>query len=413
MRRVVVTGVGVVSPVGIGPREFWKSLCEGISGVGVINRFDASSYPVRIAAEVKGFDPLQYMEKKDLKKMDLFIQYGLAAGLMSAEDARLQVTPENSHRIGVLVGAGIGGLWAIEEQHKILMSRGPGRISPHFIPSLITNLAAGQISIRLGAKGPNSCVATACATGTHAIGDSFKIIQRGAADVMIAGGCESAITPLALAGFSAMRALSARNDDPPMASRPFDAQRDGFVMGEGAGILILEELNHALSRGVPIYAEVSGYGMSGDAYHITATPPGGEGAVRCMRSALEDAGVRPEEVDYINAHGTSTDYNDLAETQAIKTVFGDHAYRLPVSSIKSMIGHLLGAAGAVEAAATALTIKDGILPPTINYEFPDPGCDLDYVPNRARKVEVRYALSNSFGFGGTNASLILKRFEGQ
>jgi len=292
------------------------------------------------------------------------------------------------------------------------MSRGPGRISPHFIPSLITNLAAGQISIRLGAKGPNSCVATACATGTHAIGDSFKIIQRGAADVMIAGGCESAITPLALAGFSAMRALSARNDDPPMASRPFDAQRDGFVMGEGAGILILEELNHALSRGVPIYAEVSGYGMSGDAYHITATPPGGEGAVRCMRSALEDAGVGPEEVDYINAHGTSTDYNDLAETQAIKAVFGDHAYRLPVSSIKSMIGHLLGAAGAVEAAATALTIKDGILPPTINYEFPDPGCDLDYVPNRARKVEVRYALSNSFGFGGTNASLILKRFEG-
>jgi 3-oxoacyl-[acyl-carrier-protein] synthase II len=412
MRRVVVTGVGVVSPVGIGPREFWKSLCEGISGVGAITRFDASSYPVRIAAEVKGFDPLQYMEKKDLKKMDLFIQYGLAAGLMSAEDARLQVTPENSHRIGVLVGAGIGGLWAIEEQHKILMSRGPGRISPHFIPSLITNLAAGQISIRLGAKGPNSCVATACATGTHAIGDSFKIIQRGAADVMIAGGCESAITPLALAGFSAMRALSARNDDPPMASRPFDAQRDGFVMGEGAGILILEELNHALSRGVPIYAEVSGYGMSGDAYHITATPPGGEGAVRCMRSALEDAGVGPEEVDYINAHGTSTDYNDLAETQAIKTVFGDHAYRLPVSSIKSMIGHLLGAAGAVEAAATALTIKDGILPPTINYEFPDPGCDLDYVPNRARKAEVRYALSNSFGFGGTNASLILKRFEG-
>jgi len=412
MRRVVVTGVGVVSPVGIGPREFWKSLCEGISGVGAITRFDASSYPVRIAAEVKGFDPLQYMEKKDLKKMDLFIQYGLAAGLMSAEDARLQVTPENSHRIGVLVGAGIGGLWAIEEQHKILMSRGPSLISPHFIPSLFTNLAAGQISIRLGAKGPNSCVATACATGTHAIGDSFKIIQRGAADVMIAGGCESAITPLALAGFSAMRALSARNDDPPMASRPFDAQRDGFVMGEGAGILILEELNHALSRGVPIYAEVSGYGMSGDAYHITATPPGGEGAVRCMRSALEDAGVGPEEVDYINAHGTSTGYNDLAETQAIKAVFGDHAYRLPVSSIKSMIGHLLGAAGAVEAAATALTIKDGILPPTINYEFPDPGCDLDYVPNRARKAEVRYALSNSFGFGGTNASLILKRFEG-
>ena len=411
MRRVVVTGVGVVSPVGIGPREFWKSLCEGISGVGAITRFDASSYPVRIAAEVKGFDPLQYLEKKDLKKMDLFIQYGLAAGLMSAEDARLQVTPENSHRIGVLVGAGIGGLWAIEEQHKILMSRGPSRISPHFIPSLFTNLAAGQISIRLGAKGPNSCVATACATGTHAIGDSFKIIQRGAADVMIAGGCESAITPLALAGFSAMRALSARNDDPPMASRPFDAQRDGFVMGEGAGILILEELNHALSRGVPIYAEVSGYGMSGDAYHITATPPGGEGAVRCMRSALEDAGVGPEEVDYINAHGTSTGYNDLAETQAIKAVFGDHAYRLPVSSIKSMIGHLLGAAGAVEAAATALTIKDGILPPTINYEFPDPGCDLDYVPNRARKAEVRYALSNSFGFGGTNASLILKRFE--
>ena len=411
MRRVVVTGLGVVSPVGIGTKEFWKSLCEGVSGVGRITRYDTTSHPVQIAGEVKGFDPLQYMEKKDLKKMDLFIQYALAAALMSVEDAGLQITPENSHRVGVLVGAGIGGLWVIEEQHKILLSRGPGRISPHFIPSLIANLASGQISIRLGAKGPNSCVATACATGTHALGDSFKLIQREAADVMIAGGCEAAITPLAVAGFAAMRALSTRNDEPQKASRPFDAKRDGFVVGEGAGVLILEELNHALARGAPIYAEISGYGMSGDAYHITATSPGGEGAARCMQLALQDAGVNPAEIDYINAHGTSTDYNDLAETQAIKAVFGEHAYRLAVSSIKSMVGHLLGGAGAVEAAATVLALKEGILPPTINYEYPDPGCDLDYVPNQARKVKIRFALSNSFGFGGTNACLILKGFE--
>jgi len=397
--------------VGIGTKEFWKSLCEGVSGVGRITRYDTTSHPVQIAGEVKGFDPLQYMEKKDLKKMDLFIQYALAAALMSVEDAGLQITPENSHRVGVLVGAGIGGLWVIEEQHKILLSRGPGRISPHFIPSLIANLATGQISIRLGAKGPNSCVATACATGTHAIGDSFKLIQREAADVMIAGGCEAAITPLAVAGFAAMRALSTRNDQPQKASRPFDAKRDGFVVGEGAGVLILEELNHALSRGAPIYAEIIGYGMSGDAYHITAISPGGEGAARCMRLALQDAGANPGEIDYINAHGTSTDYNDLAETQAIKAVFGEHAYRLAVSSIKSMVGHLLGGAGAVEGAATVLALKEGILPPTINYEYPDPGCDLDYVPNQARKVKIRFALSNSFGFGGTNACLILKGFE--
>jgi len=413
MRRVVITGVGVVSPVGIGTQEFWKSLYAGVSGVGRITRFDVSPYPVQIAAEVKEFDPLQYLEKKDLKKMDFFIQYALAAALMSAQDARLAVNSENSDRTGVLVGSGMGGLWAIEEHHKVLLNRGPNRISPHFIPSLITNLAAGQISIRLGARGPNSCVATACATGTHAIGESFKIIQRGAADVMIAGGCESTITPLAIAGFAAMRALSTRNDEPQKASRPFDAKRDGFVVGEGAGILILEELEHALSRDAPIYAEVSGYGMSGDAYHITATSPGGEGAARCMRMALEDAGVKPEEVDYINAHGTSTDYNDLAETQAIKTVFGDHAYQLAVSSIKSMIGHLLGAAGAVEAAATVLSIKEGMIPPTINYEYPDPECDLDYVPNQGRRAEIRYALSNSFGFGGTNACLLMKRFDGQ
>jgi len=381
--------------------------------VGRITRFDASSYPVQIAAEVKGFDPLQYVEKKDLKKMDLFIQYGLAAALMSAQDARLAIHSENSDRTGVLVGSGMGGLWTIEEHHKILLNRGPDRISPFFIPSLITNLAAGHISIRLGAKGPNSCVATACASGTHAIGESFKIIQRGAADVMIAGGCESTVTPLSIAGFSAMRALSTRNDEPQKASRPFDAKRDGFVVGEGAGILILEELSHALSRGASIYAEVIGYGMSGDAYHITATSPGGEGAVRCMKMALEDGGVKGEEVDYINAHGTSTDYNDLAETQAIKTVFGDHAYQLAVSSIKSMIGHLLGAAGAVEAVATVLSIKEGVIPPTINYEYPDPECDLDYVPNQARRAEIRCALSNSFGFGGTNASLLMKRFEGQ
>jgi 3-oxoacyl-[acyl-carrier-protein] synthase II len=416
MRRVVITGMGVVSPVGIGTKEFWKSICAGVSGVGRITRFDVSSYPVQIAAEVKGFEPLRYMEKKDLKKMDLFIQYGLAAALMSAEDSGLTVNPNNpndSHRTGVLVGSGMGGLWTIEEQHKVLLSRGPGRISPHFIPSLITNLATGQISIRMGAKGPNSCVSTACATGTHAVGESFKIIQRGAADVMIAGGCESTITPMAVAGFAAMRALSTRNEEPQKASRPFDAKRDGFVIGEGAGILVLEDLKHALSRGAHIYAEVSGYGMSGDAYHITATSPGGEGAVRCMQMALEDAGAKPEEIEYINAHGTSTDYNDLAETQAIKTVFGDHAYKLAVSSIKSMVGHLLGAAGAAEAVATALSIKEGVLPPTINYEYPDPGCDLDYVPNQARRTEVRYALSNSFGFGGTNACLVLKRFDGR
>jgi 3-oxoacyl-[acyl-carrier-protein] synthase II len=411
MRRVVVTGLGVVSPVGIGTKEFWNSLCAGISGVGRITRYDVSSHPVQIAAEIKGFDPLQYMEKKDLKKMDLFIQYALAAALMSVADAGLQVTPENSHRVGVLVGAGIGGLWVIEEQHKVLLARGPGRISPHFIPSLIANLAAGQISIRLGAKGPNSCVATACATGTHAIGDSFKLIQRGAADVMVAGGCEAAITPLAVAGFAAMRALSTRNDEPQKASRPFDAKRDGFVVGEGAAVLILEELSHALSRGASIYGEIFGYGMSGDAYHITATSPGGEGAARCMQLALEDGGVRPGEIDYINAHGTSTDYNDVAETQAIKTVFGEHAYKLAVSSIKSMVGHLLGGAGAVEAAATLLAMRDSIIPPTINYEHPDPECDLDYVPNRARRAEIRFALSNSFGFGGTNACLILRRFE--
>jgi 3-oxoacyl-[acyl-carrier-protein] synthase II len=411
MRRVVVTGLGVVSPVGIGTKEFWNSLCAGISGVGRITRYDVSSHPVQIAAEIKGFDPLQYMEKKDLKKMDLFIQYAVAAGLMSVADAGLQVTPENSHRVGVLVGAGMGGLWAIEEQHKVLLERGPGRISPHFIPSLIANLATGQISIRLGAKGPNSCVATACATGTHAIGDSFKLIQRGAADVMVAGGCEAAITPLAVAGFAAMRALSTRNDEPQKASRPFDAKRDGFVVGEGAAVLILEELSHALSRGASIYGEISGYGMSGDAYHITATSPGGEGAARCMQLALEDGGVRPGEIDYINAHGTSTDYNDVAETQAIKTVFGEHAYKLAVSSIKSMVGHLLGGAGAVEAAATLLAMRDSIIPPTINYEHPDPECDLDYVPNQARRAEIRFALSNSFGFGGTNACLILRRFE--
>jgi 3-oxoacyl-[acyl-carrier-protein] synthase II len=411
MRRVVVTGLGVVSPVGIGIKEFWGSLCGGVSGVGRITRFDASSHPVQIAAEVKGFDPLQYLEKKDLKKMDLFIQYALAAGLMSVQDAGLQITPENGARVGVLVGAGIGGLRVIEEQHKILLSRGPGRIGPHFIPSLISNLATGQISIRLGAKGPNSCVATACATGSHAIGDSFKLIQRGAADVMIAGGCEAATTPLAVAGFAAMRALSTRNDEPQKASRPFDAKRDGFVMGEGAGVLILEELEHALKRGASIYAEVVGYGMSGDAYHITAISPGGEGAARCMQLALEDGRVSPEEIGYINAHGTSTDYNDVAETQAIKTVFGEHAYKLAISSIKSMVGHLLGGAGAVEAAATVLALKEGILPPTTNYEYPDPECDLDYVPNHARKAGIRFALSNSFGFGGTNASLIFKHFD--
>ncbi|MFB3816509.1 MAG: beta-ketoacyl-ACP synthase II [Candidatus Methylomirabilales bacterium] len=409
MVRVVVTGLGAVAPNGIGVEQFWRNLVEGVSGIAPITRFDASKHDARIAGEVKGFDPLQWIEKKDVRKMDLFIQFAIAAAQMAFDDAGLKVTDENRDRMGVFVGTGMGGIPALEESHKQLLEKGPGRISAFFIPSIITNLGSGQISMRFGMKGPNSCVCTACATGNHAIGDSFRLVQRGDADVMIAGGSEAVITPLTIGGFAAMRALSTRNDEPTKASRPFDKGRDGFVMGEGSGIMVLEALPHALRRGARIYAELVGYGMSADAYHITL--PALDGAVRSMRLALKDAGVEPAAVDYINAHGTSTPAGDVNETQSIKAVFGAHARKVAISSTKSMTGHLLGAAGGVESVVTALTIARGVLPPTINYETPDPECDLDYVPNTARPADVRYALTNSFGFGGTNASLLFKRFE--
>jgi len=412
MRRVVVTGVGVVSPIGIGVDRFWKALVSGTSGVRRITTFDPTDHECQIAAEVKDFDPLQWIEKKEVRKMDLFTQYAVAAAMMAVENSQLKVTDERPDRIGVLVGTGMGGIPMLVEQHRILLEKGPGRVSPFFIPGIITNMASGRISMQVGAKGPNSCVSTACATGNHAIGDSFRIIQRGEADIMLAGGTEAVIAPLCVAGFSSCKALSTRNDEPERASRPFDKERDGFVMGEGAAVLILEALDHALDRGATIYAEVIGYAMSADAYHVTAPAPGGEGAAQSMRGALRDAGLAPEAVDYINAHGTSTPYNDANETLAIKTVFGEHAYRLAVSSIKSMIGHTLGAAGAIEAGATVLSLTHGILPPTINYEYPDPDCDLDYVPNKAREVPIRVALNNSFGFGGTNATTAFRRYDG-
>lgn len=411
MRRVVVTGLGVVAPNGIGVESFWTSLMDGVSGIDRITRFDAGQHDTKIAAEIKGFDPLLYMEKKDVKKMDRFIQYALAGAIMAADDAQFAIKEVERSRSGVLIGTGMGGIPCLEDTHKILLEKGPGRISPFFIPSIITNLASGHIAIRFGLRGPNSCVSTACATGNHAIGDSFELIRRGAADVMFAGGTEAVISPLTIGGFGAMKALSTRNDAPQRASRPFDKGRDGFVMGEGAGVLILEELDHALRRDAKIYAELTGYGMSADAYHMTAPEPEGAGAMASMGLALEDAGVQPEDVDYINAHGTSTPAGDASETKAIKKVFGDHAYRLAVSSIKSMTGHLLGAAGGVEAVATVLTLFRSMIPPTINYEEPDPECDLDYVPNYARQAEVRVAFSNSFGFGGTNATLVFKRYE--
>jgi 3-oxoacyl-[acyl-carrier-protein] synthase II len=409
-RRVVVTGIGLITPLGCGTQKTWEGICKGESGIDRITSFDASDYPVRIAGEVKDFHPEDFIERKDIKKMDIFIQYALGAGTMAVEDAGLKIGGDNADRVGVIVGAGIGGLNTIERYHSVLLESGPRRISPFFIPMLIANLAAGHISMRFGARGPNSCVTTACAAGTHAIGDAFRLIQRGDADAMIAGGSESAITPLTVAGFANMKALSERNDAPQKASRPFDLARDGFVIAEGAGVLVLEEMTSALRRGARIYAEIAGYGMSADAYHMTAPDPEGRGVVNCMRMALRDAGLTPEEVDYINAHGTSTPYNDKHETAAIKQVFGDHAYKLAVSSTKSMTGHLLGAAGGVEAAFCALAIAHGIIPPTINYENPDPECDLDYVPNHARHVEVRTALSNSFGFGGTNACIVLRKF---
>jgi 3-oxoacyl-[acyl-carrier-protein] synthase II len=410
-RRVVVTGLGMVSPLGTGVEKTWNALLQGKSGVGRITRFDPTGFDTQIAAEVKDFAPEKFIDKKEARRMDIFIQYAMAAAIMAMEDSQFKVTPENAERVGVVVGAGLGGLTTIETFHKVLLEKGPGRISPFFIPMLIVNEAPGQISMRFGAKGPNSSVVTACATGNHNIGDAWKMIQRGDADAILAGGVESTITPLALSGFNAMKALSTRNSEPERASRPFDKDRDGFVMGEGAGIILLEEMDHALKRGAKIYAEIVGYGLTGDAYHITAPAPDGEGAARCMAMALRDAGLRPEEVDYINAHGTSTDYNDLYETIAIKTVFKEHARKIPISSTKSMTGHLLGGAGGVESIITVLAIYRGMIPPTINYETPDPRCDLDYVPNVARQANVRVALSNSFGFGGTNAVLIFKKFE--
>jgi len=411
-RRVVVTGIGLVTPLGIGVEKTWQSLCDGKSGIGRITRFDPSELPSQIAAEVKDFDPADFIEKKEIKKMDRFIQFGVAAAKMAVEDARLEITEAIADRAGVYVGAGIGGLPAIESNHIKFLEGGIKKLTPFFIPMVIINLVSGHIAIMVGAKGPNSAVVTACATGTHAIGDAFKIIQRGDADIMIAGGTESTISPLAVAGFCAMRALSVRNDEPEKASRPFDAMRDGFVMGEGAGVLILEELTMAERRGARIYAEVCGYGMTGDAYHITSPAPEGVGAARCMNVTLNDAGLSPDDVSYINAHGTSTKFNDENESSAIKAVFGKKAYDIPVSSTKSMTGHLLGAAGGIEAVFSVLAIDKGVIPPTINYEFPDPECDLDYVPNKSRVFSVDVALSNSFGFGGTNACILFRKFTG-
>jgi 3-oxoacyl-[acyl-carrier-protein] synthase II len=408
--RVVLTGLGAVTPVGNSVPEYWRAVCEGRSGVGPITRFDPTRLDTRIAAEVKHFDPLRVIEKKELKKLDLFIQYALSAGVEAVEDAKIDFAQVDPTRAGALVGSGIGGILSILEWHRVLLERGPSRISPFFIPSLIVNMASGQLSMRYKLKGPNSSVVTACATGNHAIGDAFKIIQRGDADLMVAGGAEAMIGELPLGGFGQMKALSTRNDEPTRASRPFDAERDGFVPGEGAGIVVLEKAEHAIRRGARIYGEIVGYGMTADAYHMTAPDPDGDGAKRAMAGALRDAGLRPEDIGYVNAHGTSTPYNDKTETMAIKEVFGAHASRLAVSSTKSMIGHLLGAAGGVETVVTVLALHHGILPPTINYEVPDPECDLDYVPNVARKAEVDAALSNGFGFGGTNATLAFRRW---
>lgn len=409
-RRVVVTGVGMITPVGLDTEKTWEGLVNGMSGIGPITFFEDKDMPTQIAGEIHGFDPAQYIEQKEIKKMDRFIHLAIAASQMAMDDSGLKITPDTADRVGVMVSAGIGGLPAIEKYYKTYLEKGYRKLSPFLIPMLIINEASGQISIRYGAKGPNSAAVTACATGTHSIGDAFKIIQRGDADAMIAGGTESCICPIGIGGFCAMKALSTRNDEPQRASRPFDLERDGFVMGEGSGIVILEELGFALKRGAKIYAEVVGYGLTGDAYHLTTPAPNGEGAARCMAMALKDAGLDPKDMGYINAHGTSTKYNDEYETMAIKTVFGGHAYKIPVSSTKSMTGHLLGAAGGVEAVITVLAMDRGILPPTINLENPDPECDLDYIPNIARKAQVEVAMSNSFGFGGTNACLIFKRY---
>jgi 3-oxoacyl-[acyl-carrier-protein] synthase II len=408
-----VTGVGLVSPLGIGTESTWDGLLAGRSGAAPITLFDASRHSTQFAAEVKGFDPLNWVEKKDVKKMDRFIQFAVAAADFAMKDSAFPIDASNAERVGVYVGSGIGGFGTIEREHEALLKGGPRKVSPFFIPAAIANLASGWVSIRTGAKGPNSCTATACTSSAHALGDSFRIIQRGDADAMIAGGSEAAITPLGVGGFAAMRALSTRNDDPARASRPFDRDRDGFVIGEGAGILVIEELEQAKARGAKIYCEITGYGMSGDAFHITAPCADGDGAIRVMRATLKDAGLEPAAVDYVNCHGTSTPVGDPMEVLAVKAVFGEHAKtKLAISSTKSMTGHLLGAAGGLEAGVTALAIRDQVLPPTINYENPDPACDLDCVPNVARKTEVRHALSNSFGFGGTNGALLFSRFFG-
>jgi 3-oxoacyl-[acyl-carrier-protein] synthase II len=411
-RRVVVTGLGALTPVGNTTEEFWSSLSQGRSGIGPITRFDTAGFPTRIAGEIRNFDPLAFVDKKEARRLDPYLQYAIAASTMAMQDAGLETGKFDGTRLGVLIGSGIGGITTLLDTHEVLLDKGPDRVSPFFIPMLIINMASGLVSMRFGAKGPNSAVVTACATGNHAIGDAFKLIQRREADVMIAGGSEAIIVPLCIAGFCSMKAMSTRNDEPTRASRPFDAGRDGFVCGEGSGVVVLEALEHARGRDARIYAEVVGYGMTGDAHHMTAPDPEGDGAARAMAGALQDAGLGPDAVGYINAHGTSTPYNDKFETFAIKRVFGDHAHRLAVSSTKSMTGHLLGAAGGIEAIATVLAIHHGLLPPTINYETPDPDCDLDYVPNQSRKQDVEVALSNAFGFGGTNATLAFRKYAG-
>ena len=410
-RRVVITGVGLVSSLGIGTAVTWDALCAGQSGIGPITRFDAAAFSVRIAGEVRGFDPLNFVAKKDVKKMDLFIQYAIAAAEFASVDAGLEVTPELAPRVGVFIASGIGGFSTIEREHRALLEGGPRKVSPFFIPASIINLAAGQVSIRLGAKGPNSATCTACSASAHAVGDAFETIRRGAADVMVAGGSEAAITPLGVGGFAAMRALSTRNDEPLRACRPFDRDRDGFIVGEGAGVVVLEEHDRAISRGASVYAELVGYGMSADAFHLTAPAEDGEGAQRVMRGAIDQAGITPDQVDYINAHGTSTPFNDRIETLAIKRCFGEHARHVAISSTKSMIGHTLGAAGGLEAGIAALTVRDQLIAPTVNLDNPDPDCDLDYVPHVKRPASIKYALSNSFGFGGTNAALLFKRYD--
>ena len=411
MKRVVVTGVGAITPIGIGKEEFWQNIKAGVCGIDTISRFDVSEYDCQIAAEVKDFDPAAFMDKKDAKRMDLFVQYAVAGAKLAVDDAKLNTNEENPERMGCVIGSGIGGIHTMCEQHARLLEKGPGKVSPFMIPMMISNMAVGQVGIHFNCKGINLTTVSACASGTDAIGQAFLAIQRGDADVVLTGGAEATISELALAGFCSMKALSTRNDDPKGACSPFDAERDGFVMGEGSGILVLEELEHAKARGAHIIAEIVGYGSTNDAYHMTAPAPDGEGGARCMAAAVKHAGIAPEQVDYINAHGTSTPYNDKYETAAIKTVFGDHAYKLAVSSTKSMTGHMLGAAGGVEAIVTALALEEGYLPATVNYKNPDPECDLDYVVNQGRSAEITYAISNSLGFGGHNASIVLKKYE--